>query len=52
MKVKVRKLASHGARYKNYVITLPKELIQKYPRLKRAKFVEIEDVLGNIVLKF
>ncbi|MEK6807668.1 MAG: hypothetical protein AABX75_01425 [Nanoarchaeota archaeon] len=51
MKVKLRKQPGHHNRYESYVITIPKEIIERC-HLKKQKFVELEtDFVGNITIK-
>jgi len=52
MKIKLRKQPSHSNKYTSYVITLPREILERCPHFKKQKFVELEtDFVGNIIIK-
>ncbi len=52
MKVKLRKQPGHNKKYSSYVITIPKDIIERFPGYKKQKFVELEtDFVGNIIIK-
>lgn len=52
MKIKFRKQPGHSNKYISYVITIPKEIMERCPHFKKQKFVELEtDFVGNIIVK-
>jgi len=52
VRIKLRKEQSNKQKYISYVVTIPKEILQKAPRFKKQKYVEIEvDLLRNIVIR-
>lgn len=52
MKVKLRKQPGHSNKYTSYVITIPKDIIERFPNFKKQKFVELEtDFVGNVIIK-
>jgi len=52
MKVKLRKQPGNNKKYASYVITLPKEIMERCPEIRKSKRVELEtDFVGNIIVK-
>ncbi len=52
IKVRLRKLASCNGKYKSYAITLPREVLENFPQMKKRKYLKLTtDVIGNLVIK-
>ncbi len=52
VKIKIQKSKSNGGRYVYHFITLPKILLDNFPKLKRKQFIELEtDLMGNVQFK-
>ena len=52
IEVKVQRKPSKFGKYKTYSVTLPAQVIEQLPKLKKAKKVKIDiNLLGNIEIK-
>ncbi len=52
IKLKIQKNKSNNGKYTYHYITLPKILMENFPRLRKRQFIELEtDLLGNIQFK-
>ncbi len=52
IKVKLQK-KNVGKNYYNYFISIPADLLDNFPKLKKKKYVRFEtDLIGNLIVRF